>query len=353
MRDRGLGGDERPLRLCLAASGGGHLRQLLDLQPVWSRHDSFFVTEDTALGESIGREHRSHFVAHYSFGQARWGHPLKMLGLMLRNLAQSVRIVTTERPDVVITSGAGAVFWVAILARLFGARLIMVESFARFRGPSMFGRMVRPFATDLIVQSPIIKERWPEARLFDPFKLLSTPRPQKKPLVLATVGATLPFDRLIEGVLGLVESGALTEQVIAQVGEGSNVSVSQSAQLRRVESLAFDEVKAILRDAELVITHGGTGSLITALREGCRVIAMPRLFRYKEHYDDHQLEIVTAFAERGVIEVALEQSDLGPAIERARSKEPRLATADHSAFLGWLGDRLAGVAKEKGRRVPA
>lgn len=334
---------KKGFRLCLAGSGGGHVRQLLDLEPVWSRYDHFFVTENTSLGESIGRDHPARFVEHYSFGQLRLGKPFKMIGAMLRNFAQSVAILARERPDVILTTGAGAVFWIALLGRLFGARIILVESFARFDAPSKFGRMVKPFATDLIAQSANLKSRWPEALVFDPFKRLDAPRPAKKPLVLATVGATLPFDRMTGAVVDLVESGAITEEVILQTGTGSQVRTDAQG-VRAFPSLGFDEMKAILRDADIVITHGGTGSLITALREGCRVVAMPRQFAKGEHYDDHQFEITTAFADRGLIEVAIEDSDLGPAIERTRRKTPPMATTDPSALKAWLENRLAEYA---------
>lgn len=335
------------LKICLAASGGGHLRQLLDLEPVWSCYDHFFVTEPTALGDSIARDHRTHFVQHYSFGQVRWGQPFKMAASAARNFVQSLRLVLRERPDVVITTGAGAVYWTCLLARRLGATLIMAESFARFEGPSKFGRMVKPIATDVIVQSPALKEQWPEARLFDPFRYLDAPRPPKKSLALVTVGATLPFDRMSEAALELAETGLLGEEVILQTGQGSRIGEGQRGRTRCVAGLDFAEMQAILRDADLVITHGGTGSLITALRQGCRVVAMPRLFRYSEHYDDHQLEITTAFADRGLIELAMEAGDLAPAIERARAREPVLATTDHSAFQAWLDERLAGLAAAK------
>jgi hypothetical protein len=54
----------RPLKICLAASGGGHVRQLLDLSPAWARYDHFFITEDTALGRSIAADHPRRRVAH-------------------------------------------------------------------------------------------------------------------------------------------------------------------------------------------------------------------------------------------------------------------------------------------------
>src|SRR5258708_1520188 len=88
----------RRRRIGLAASGGGHVRQLLDLQPVWSEHDYFFITEDTALGKSLGADHRTHLIPHFAWGQAKQGAVLKMLGLAFRSFFRSVAIIARERP---------------------------------------------------------------------------------------------------------------------------------------------------------------------------------------------------------------------------------------------------------------
>lgn len=68
----------RPLKICLAGSGGSHLRQLLDLEPAWGQHDAFFVTEDTGLPRSLAENHRVHFVEHVALGQGRLGAPLRI-----------------------------------------------------------------------------------------------------------------------------------------------------------------------------------------------------------------------------------------------------------------------------------
>src|SRR3990167_3729681 len=116
-------------RLCLAASGGGHVRQILDLEPLWKDAPHLFVTEDTALGRSIARDHPTAFVAHVALGQARLGAPLRMAAAAVRNAWQSLRIVLRHRPDVVITTGAGSMFFTVLWARIMGARIVLVDSF--------------------------------------------------------------------------------------------------------------------------------------------------------------------------------------------------------------------------------
>lgn len=336
------GARARP-KLCLAGSGGGHLRQLLDLEPVWSAHDHVFVTEASAIADDLAQTHRVYRVRHYAVGQARLGQPVKMLWSALVNLVQSLRIALAERPDVVISTGAGAMFWCALFCRVLGARLILIDSFARFEAPSKFARTAKLFATHTVVQSPALKTYWPDALLFDPLRRLETERPDKQPLLLATVGATLAFDRMSEAVARLKQSGAISESVVLQTGEASRISAASHGGegLRIVETLPFAEMQRLLHDADIVICHGGTGSFITALRQGCRVVAMPRLFERGEHYDNHQFEIAEAFAARGLVELALEAEDVPAAIARAKAKPPVMATTDPAALIDWLRAELA------------
>jgi len=325
------------LRVCLAASGGGHLRQLLDLEPVWAAYDHFFLTEDTALGRSLADRNRTHFVAHVALGQSRLGEPVRMVLAGIRNFFQSARAMLKERPDVLITTGAGAVFFAMTWARALGAKVVVVESFARFDRLSVFARIAAPFAHYKIVQSSALAAFWPDAKVFDPLKPLGGPRPQKKPLLFATVGATLPFDRLVDTVAELKARGDIPEEVIIQSGIGGRAPDG----MQTVETLTFDKVQSILHDADIVVCHGGTGSLITALRQGCRVIAMPRLFERGEHYDNHQAEITKAFEARGQIAVANSPQDLAEALNVVRSRPPVRATTDAAELIVYLNGLLS------------
>jgi UDP-N-acetylglucosamine transferase subunit ALG13 len=336
----------KELKICLAASGGGHVRQLLDLEPVWRDTDYVFVTEDTALGRSLAQSHPVRFVAHYALGQARLGRAGTMLRGALVNMAQAARIVARERPDVVITTGAGAMYWTVLFAKARGAKIVLIDSFARFEAPSRFARLVKRFADAVVVQSAALKQVWPDAELFDPLRVLDTAPPAKQPLLFATVGATLGFPRLVEAVIALKASGALPERVVLQVGD-TPMPAQIPDGIEVVESLSFDRVQALLAEADFVVCHGGTGSLITALRAGCRTIAMPRLFARGEHYDDHQEEITAAFKARGLIEVALESRELGACVARLRARAPVVATTDPSALIAFLRTRLSAWARPR------
>jgi UDP-N-acetylglucosamine--N-acetylmuramyl-(pentapeptide) pyrophosphoryl-undecaprenol N-acetylglucosamine transferase len=336
-------GEGRRLRVGLAASGGGHVRQLLDLEPLWSQHDYFFVTEDTPLGKTLGEKHRAHFVPHFAWGQAKLGAPFRMLGRAFVSFFRSASIVLRERPDVIVSTGAGAVFPVILWGRLAGARIVIIESFARFERPSLFGRIAAPLAHDLVVQSPRLASCYPRAHVFDPLRILDTPPPPKRPLIFVTVGATLSFNRLVDTVAALKAAGEIPEEVVIQTGIGGH----RPDGLEVMETLPFDRVQNYLREALMVICHGGTGSLITALRQGCQVIAMPRLSRLGEHYDDHQAEITDAFKARGLVQVANSPEQMLAAIGAARTRAPVVATTAPAALMEFL----EGVFKRLQRRA--
>jgi len=321
----------RRFRICLAASGGGHLRQLLELAPVCSSFDYFFVTEDTAFGR--GLKGRAHFVPHFALGQGRLGHPFRMIAAATRNFIRSAGIILKERPHLVISTGAGSVFFTVLFARIAGARVVIIESFARFDGLSAFGRAAGRLAHHKIVQSPTLTAYWPDAEVFDPLRILDAAIPPKAPLLFATVGATLPFQRLVDAVTALKARGAIEEDVIIQRGVGAAAPPGVTS----FEAAPLEDMLEIMRRARIVVCHGGTGSLITALREGCHVIAMPRSFAAGEHYDDHQSEITEAFAARGLLQVARSEDELLAALQALGKRAPVVATSDYSD----LNDRLA------------
>ena len=330
--------ESRPM-LCLSASGGGHVRQILDLEPLWRNYPHFIVTEDTSLGRSIAKQAPTEFVPHFAIGQAKLGAPLVMIAQAWRSLWHSLGIVRRHRPDVVLTTGAGSQLFVVVWARLCGAKIILIDSFARFDRPSAFARLAGWLAHVRIAQSAVSGAKWPGARIFDPLRMLDGPSPPKEALMFATVGATLPFERLTHLVIDAKRAGLIPERVVLQTGVGGP-TLDPVEGVEIVEELPFDEVQRLLVRADIVVCHGGTGSLITALRQHCRVIAVPRRHSAGEHYDDHQFEITSAFEQRGLVTIAEDAAGFAAALVKVRSEIPRAATTDPQALIGFLRDYL-------------
>ena len=331
------------LKICLAASGGGHVRQLFDLLPVVAGHQCFYVTESTALGQSIKPDFPVFFVSHVALGQAKLGAPWKMVVSGLRNCWQSFKIIRREQPDLILSTGAGSMAFAMLWGRLFGAKLVLIDSFARFHAPSAFARLVGPIAHVRVAQSKAAAAGHSNIRIFDPFRLVDGPRPPKEDLLFATVGATLPFDRLVDMVADAQRRGLTPGKLIVQVGEGGR----QVAGIDTVETMPFDRIRETLKAADIVVCHAGTGSLITALQAGCHVITVPRLYARREHYDDHQSEIANSLAARNLVQIANNQTEFDLALLAVKTRKPVMATTDPQALMEFLRNIIADLQNKR------
>lgn len=139
-------------------------------------------------------------------------------------------------------------------------------------------------------------------------------------MIFVTVGSQkFPFDRLLREIDRLKEHGELEDEVFAQTGHSSY-------QPRYYEGAAFlgrEQFREKMKAADLVITHGGTGAIIQAVKQGKKVVAVPRKKEYGEHVDDHQMQIVGEFAQMDLLSSAYEVEELGNAVREAKRREYR------------------------------
>lgn len=117
-------------------------------------------------------------------------------------------------------------------------------------------------------------------------------------MVFITLGSQkFQFNRLLKAIDDLIEKGVIMEEVFAQSG----YSDYQPKHYEYKQFLDRDEFAAMTEKAEIVITHGGTGAIIGAVKKGKKVIAVPRLAKFGEHVDDHQLQLIGQFKEQNLI----------------------------------------------------
>lgn len=133
-------------------------------------------------------------------------------------------------------------------------------------------------------------------------------------MILVTLGSQkFPFDRLLEAVDKMCADRKI-EDVFAQTGF-SNYVPRHYAYERFLDKAAFDRA---MDRADVVISHGGTGAIITALRKGKKVIAVPRRAEYGEHVDDHQVRFIEQFGEMGLLRACAQCSELPQALADIR-----------------------------------
>ena len=146
-------------------------------------------------------------------------------------------------------------------------------------------------------------------------------------MIFVTLGTQdKEFPRLLEEVDKLIDKGVINEEVIAQIGSTSY----NSDKIKTVDYLSRNEVLNYINQADYIITHGGVGTIIDSLNLGKKVIAVPRLKKYKEHVNDHQLEIVNEFTKLGLI---LDGSNLEQAIYKLDNFIPNKYESNNSNFV--------------------
>ena len=166
-------------------------------------------------------------------------------------------------------------------------------------------------------------------------------------MIFITVGTQkFPFDRLLKAIDKLIDSGDINEQVYAQIGSCKYLPTNYSYD----RYLDIDTFNDCIHRADLVVTHGGTGSIITAMRNHKKIVAVARLARFGEHVDNHQLEIIRKFEEMDYIEACRDISELRTAIRRVREKTYRVYGSNTDAYIKELGTYIYDVAASNERK---
>ena len=100
------------------------------------------------------------------------------------------------------------------------------------------------------------------------------------------------FTRLVEKIEELKKSGKIKEEVVVQLGN----TKYKSEFIKCIDFMSMEEFDKYLQNSRYLITHGGVGTILTALKYNKKVIAVPRLSKYNEHVNDHQLELIEALS---------------------------------------------------------
>ena len=133
-------------------------------------------------------------------------------------------------------------------------------------------------------------------------------------MIFVTVGSReYPFNRLFEKLDMLYEDGTLTEPMFAQIGTCSY----KPKHFEYNDYITPEEFADHISSANIVVSHGASGSIMKALNAGKKVIAVTRLEKYGEHINDHQIQNNEAFSSNGYVLMAdLELADLGECFKR-------------------------------------
>jgi UDP-N-acetylglucosamine:LPS N-acetylglucosamine transferase len=144
------------LKICIAASAGGHLTEALQLSEAWKGKKHYFVSDSRSNAESLAKKEKVYFV------EVPRRNPLKLL----KNFFQSLKIFLKEKPDFVISTGADAAIPTCLIAKAFGKKIVFLESFCRIKEPSLSGKIMYGIADLFLVQWKENLGFFPKAKFF-------------------------------------------------------------------------------------------------------------------------------------------------------------------------------------------
>ncbi len=149
-------------------------------------------------------------------------------------------------------------------------------------------------------------------------------------MIFITLGSQkFQFNRLLKAIDELVETGEIQDEVFAQTG----YSDYEPKNYQFKQFLGREEFVTVTGKADIVITHGGTGAIIGAVKKGKKVIAVPRRAKNGEHVDDHQLQLVGQFKELNLICECLYTEKIGEALETVKRTEYKAYKSNTKTIL--------------------
>lgn len=154
-------------------------------------------------------------------------------------------------------------------------------------------------------------------------------------MILVTVGSQkFQFNRLLKKIDELIEKRIIKEKVFAQVG----VSDYKPKNYEYVDFMSQDEFNKKMDECDLLISHAGTGVIVNAVKKEKKVIATPRLAKFGEHVDDHQIQLIQQFDELNFIEPLYDIEELEEKLNIINEKKYKKYVSNTSEIIKSIDD---------------
>lgn len=159
-------------------------------------------------------------------------------------------------------------------------------------------------------------------------------------MIFITLGSQkFQFNRLLKAIDDLLEKGQINDEVFAQIGH----SDYKPLHFQYKNFLDRDEFSEKIKEADIVITHGGTGAIINAVKAEKKVIAVPRRAKYGEHVDDHQLQVIEQFKDLNLICVCEECEELGDILSQIGKMQFASYTSNTQTIIFHIEEYLESI----------
>ena len=161
-------------------------------------------------------------------------------------------------------------------------------------------------------------------------------------MIFVTLGTQdKPFNRLLDAIQREIDNGNIKDEVIVQQGS----TKYDSKDMKFLNLLPINEFDELVKSCDLLITHGGVGSILTGLYKGKKIIGAARLKEYGEVTNNHQLQLLGGFEEKGYILNLANFDDLGEVLKKVKKFKPKPFSSNNEVFINKLDDYIKSVIK--------
>lgn len=143
------------------------------------------------------------------------------------------------------------------------------------------------------------------------------------------------FERLLSTIDNEIQEGKIIDEVVVQSG----YTKYDSKNMKIIDLMPIDMFNKYITDCDILITHGGVGTILDGLKKGKKIIAFPRLSKYGEHVNDHQVEIIDEFYNSGFI-LTGEVEDVSSLIKECSSFNPKSYKSNNYKFNKLISDTI-------------
>lgn len=143
-------------KICFIASSGGHLEEICQLKKVIDMYDNYFVVTDTLATKKSSKY-------KYRISDFDRTNKIRFLIHFISMFLEQMKIFVKEKPDIIITTGAGLVIPTCLIAKILKKKIIYIESFARVSTPSKTGKFIYKICDLFIIQREDLKQFYPKA----------------------------------------------------------------------------------------------------------------------------------------------------------------------------------------------
>lgn len=159
-------------------------------------------------------------------------------------------------------------------------------------------------------------------------------------MILVLLGTqNKPFSRILKAISKEINNGNIKDKVIAQIG----CTEFDDQNMELFDYKDKEELNKLIKKADVVITHGGVGTIIECLDYNKKIIAVPRLKKYKEHTNDHQLQIVEEFSKLGFIKALNDFDKLPDLLKEIKTFKPAKFKSNNENFKNKVKEYIDSI----------